>query len=190
MTALHRRKPRPALDSQSLAALALHYVERYATTRAKLAGYLYRKIRERGWEGLAEPDVESIVERFADSGYVDDGAYALAKSRSLSARGYGAGRLRQSLRQAGVEERDSAAARSLAEEQAADSALRFARRRRIGPFAADRPDCKGRQKALAAMLRAGHGFDLARAIVDLAPGANIDPEMLVGKGSDRPEESV
>ena len=43
-------------------------------------------------------------------------------------------------------------------------------------FAAERPDRIGREKALAAMLRAGHPMDLARRLVDAAPGAVPDGE--------------
>jgi regulatory protein len=35
-----------------------------------------------------------------------------------------------------------------------------------------------REKALGAMIRAGHGFAIARAIVALAPGADIDMDEL------------
>src|SRR3954451_19657369 len=86
-----RRAPAP-LDTERLRELALRYVGKYATTRAKLRQYLVRKIRERGWHGAA-PDLERLAGRFAELGLIDDAAYALAKSRSLSARGYGKRRL-------------------------------------------------------------------------------------------------
>jgi regulatory protein len=168
------RKPRPPLDKDRLNELALFYVGRYATTRAKLSAYLARKLRERGWQGETGPGIEWLVERFAETGLVDDASFALAKSRSLSERGYGAGRVRQALRVAGIEEADGEAARELAAEQAVDAALRFARRRRIGPFASQSPDRAARDKALAAMIRAGHGFELAKAVVDMPPGTEID----------------
>lgn len=176
------RRPRRPLDGEALNELALAYVGRFATTRAKLRAYLNRKLRERGWADAQGPDVERLVTRLAGSGLVDDGAYALAKSRSLSERGYGAGRVRLALRAAGIEEGDGAAARELAAEVAAEAALRFARRRRIGPFAQVRPDRAGREKAIAAMIRAGHGFELAAAIVDCEPGNPPEIEELREKG--------
>lgn len=177
------RKPRPPLDKDRLNELALFYVGRFATTRAKLTTYLMRKVRERGWEGDGGPEIERLVERFAETGLVDDASFALAKSRSLSERGYGGGRVRQALRAAGIDENDGEAARELAAEQAVDAAIRFARRRRIGPFASEHPDRKAREKALAAMIRAGHGFDLARAVVDALPGAEFDLDELRSKTS-------
>ena len=169
------RKP---LNEERLHELALFYVGRFATTRAKLTAYLDRKLRERGWESDTPADIERLVERLAGSGLVDDALYALSKSRSLTDRGYGAGRVRQSLRAAGVGEEDGEAARELAADDAAASALKFARRRRIGPFADVAPDRAGREKALAAMVRAGHGFEIARAVVDAQPGSELDLEEL------------
>ena len=163
------------LDRKQLQELALRYVSRYATTRAKLGAYLARKIRERGWGDTDEPDTEAITSRFAELGYIDDAAFALSKSRSLAARGYGKRRLLEKLYGAGVDEEGSRAARAHADEEAVSAALRFAERRKIGPFALARSnDRREQDRALATMVRAGHGFALARAIVRLAPGAAID----------------
>jgi regulatory protein len=175
-------RPRKPLNGERLHELALFYVGKFATTRAKLSSYLNRKLRERGWDGELPPEVEKLVERLAASGLVDDASYALSKSRSLSERGYGAERVRQSLRAAGIAEEDGEAAHELAAEEAASAALRFARRKRIGPFAPSTPDRAAREKALAAMIRAGHGFEVARAVVDAEPGSEIDLDDLSEKG--------
>ena len=108
-----KRKP---LNAERLHELALFYVGKFATTRSKLSAYLNRKLRERGWEGDATPDVDRLVERLAGSGLVDDALYALSKSRSLSERGYGAVRVRQSLRPAA--DRSEGAAGAVPELQA------------------------------------------------------------------------
>lgn len=176
-----QRKPRPPLDGGKLDELALRYVGRFATTRARLAVYLQRKLRERGWAGTSEPDVAAIAERMASLGYVDDGAFALARTRALTGRGYGAGRVRQSLRAAGVGDEDSAPANELAAAERVESAIRFARRRRLGPFAGVKAEKADRERAIAAMIRAGHSFDLARAIVSLDPGGEFVLEELAEK---------
>jgi regulatory protein len=172
-----RRAPTP-LNPAALQELALRYAGKYATTRARLGAYLARKVRERGWDSPELPDLEALAGRFADLGYVDDASYALGKSRALSARGYGKQRLTDRLRLAGVGEADSVAANAHADAEAVDAAVRFARRRRIGPFAAAVADRAGREKWIAAMVRAGHGYPLARAISGLAPGAEIDEDEL------------
>lgn len=172
------RKPRPPLDAARLDELALGYVGRFATSRSRLLSYLKRKLRERGWDGEGEPPLERLVERLAGLGYVDDRAFAMSKARSLTSRGYGERRVVQALSIAGIDEEDRGGARELAEAEAVGAALRFAKRRSIGPFAASRPDPRDREKALAAMVRAGHRFALAKAILDLKPGEEPDAESL------------
>jgi len=170
MAASQLRKPRPPLDATKLEELAISYVGRFATSGAKLRAYLLRKIRERGWAGPGEPPVEMLADRLTQLGYINDRGYALAKARSLGARGYGRVRVRQALAQAGITEEDSGDANDLAAAEAYEAALRFARRRSLGPFAAAKPDSKSRERAIAAMIRAGHEFGMARAIIDLGPG--------------------
>ena len=173
------RRARPPLDAKALDELALAYVGRFATTRAKLRSYLARKVRERGWAGGRDPDFEEIAERFASQGFIDDAAYALSKAQALTGRGYGKRRVRQSLHVAGVAEEDGEAAFGHADAEAVAAAVRFAERRRIGPFAAQAArDPKEREKALAAMIRAGHSFGLARALVAMEPGQAVDCERL------------
>jgi regulatory protein len=168
----------PQLNDSSLQELALRYVGKYATTRAKLRSYLSRKLRERGWSAEKQPDLHALAERFAELGYVNDAAYALSKSRALSARGYGKRRLGDTLRLDGVDERDQAAAHALADEEAVSAALRFAQRKRLGPFAATAADPRQREKWIASMIRAGHGLALARTISAMAPGAGIELDSL------------
>lgn len=172
------RKPRPPLDAERLNELMLAYVARFATSRAKLKSYLGRKLRERGWAGPGEPPTEALVEKAAGAGYVDDAAFALGKARSLTQRGYGSRRVRQALLEAGIEDADGQAARDHASDESVEAALRFARRRRFGPFAVEAADPLLRERQLAAMLRAGHDFRLAKAILALRPGSNVDAQAL------------
>ena len=164
------QKSRPPLDRERLEQLALSYVGRYATTRAKLRTYLARKLRERGWAEKRQPPVEELAEKFADLGYIDDAAFASSKAASLLRRGYGERRVEQALYAAGIDETDSEGARALAETQAWKAALAFVRKRRVGPFAAEPLQPDRQRKELAAMIRAGHPPDLARKFIDAAPG--------------------
>lgn len=179
MAMQQRRKNRPPLSAVKLEEVALNYVGRFATSRAKLIAYLGRKLRERGWEGTGEPPVDELADKLVRLGYVDDRAFALSKARSLTGRGYGERRVKQALALAGIGEEDGSDARGLAEEEAVTAALQFARRRAFGPFAQGTPDPAQRERALAAMIRAGHRFPIARAIIDLKPGENPDAEALL-----------
>jgi regulatory protein len=169
------RKARPPLDGEALERLMLAYVGRYATTRARLRTYVRRKLAERGWQGVGDPPIEPLVERMAVLGYVDDSAFAAARAASLQRRGFGERRIAQALAAAGIDRDDAEATRETLQADAVAAALRFAERRRIGPFAAAQPDRAGRDKAFAAMMRAGHPIELVRRIIDARPGELPEP---------------
>lgn len=167
------RRPPPALDEAALERLALRYVERFATTRAKLAAYLTRKLRERGWAGATPADPGALAERMAQLGYVDDRGFAEARAAAMARRGLGARRVRQDLRAAGIDQEDAGALAAAIDERALAAALAFARRRRVGPYrrAGGEDDRALRDRQMAAMIRAGHAPDLARRVLALLPGA-------------------
>ena len=167
-----RIRPKKPLDSARLEEIALAYVARFATTSVKLQRYLTRKLRERGWEGEGEPDVAALAERYCELGYVDDEAYARARGGDLLRRGYGARRVAQALGEAGIAETVRQAV-APGEAGARRAAYALARRRRFGPFFAGELDRERREKQLAAMMRAGHGFDAAQAVVDAASEAAL-----------------
>jgi regulatory protein len=158
------------LDAAKLESLALFYVARFATTQVKLTRYLERKLREAEWGDENAPNIIALVARMTGLGFVDDASYADAKAGSLTRRGYGARRVSDALRHAGVGEADTAAVLTRTREAAHDAALIFARKRRFGPFATTPPSPEARQKQIAAFCRAGHDFEIACNILDL----NID----------------
>lgn len=177
-----RRPPKP-LDAASLRELALYYAGRFASTEARLATYLRRKLRERGWAGDAPPDVAELTARLAELHYVDDRAWGEAKARTMAARGLGQRRVREALRHGGVGADDMAAVLDGGDdgdvEPGLAEAITFARRKRLGPFgatpAARDPDL--RRRALATLLRAGHGFDIARRILDAPDTETLERQL-------------
>jgi regulatory protein len=192
---------RPAvrpLDQAALHDLALSYVARFATTGAKLEAYLCRKLRERGTgegsDGEAQIDTPAIVSRMIELGYVDDEAYARMRSRGLLERGFGARRIEQALWAAGVGE-------NIRADHAPDDAGRrraaaqLARKRRYGPYGRSADETAGqfpeqqraREKAIAAMLRAGHEFAHARFICEAAEIADIEQWVAEAEYSGRDE---
>lgn len=157
--------------------MALGYVARFATSTGKLAAYLNRKLRERGWaeDAPAPPDVAAIVARMADAGYVSDEGYARMRGASLRRRGLGARRIAQDLGQAGIapDLREDALGSG---RDARAAALALARKRRLGPFGPRGPageddgriDPALREKQVGIFLRAGHPLAMARALVNAA----------------------
>lgn len=170
-----RKRAKPPLGEAELRDLALSYAARFASTGARLEAYLMRKLRERGVAEDADGrtaavDVPALVARLVELGYVDDAAYARMRARDLGARGYGARRVEQALWAAGVDETiraDSAPG----EAERRRAAVLMAQKRRLGPFGpAPEGDPlairKAREKAVAAMLRAGHDYEHVRFILD------------------------
>ena len=182
-----RRAPRvkKPLDETLLRDLALAYAARFATTGAKLEGYLARKIRERGVaedrDGrVVDLDVPALVTRLIELGYVDDDAYARMKVRDLTGRGYGKRRVERALWAAGVEE-ETRAAHAPSDVEGRRAVVLLARKRGFGPFgnridpdAAPEVRRAVKEKQIAAMLRAGHDFVIARFIVDAATCEDIE----------------
>ncbi len=177
--------PKP-LDTASLRDLALSYVARFSTSSAKLESYLKRKLRERGWaaseNGEGQPDLTALCARYVELGYIDDALYAKSKAGGLLDRGYGPRRVSQALYADGIDER-------MREDVAPDEVQRreavrvMARKRRFGPYYQDPngqdkdgrgPPPDRREKQIAAMLRAGHGFADVRAVMDAADDAAVE----------------
>jgi len=188
------------LDPATLRDLALSYAARYATTGAKLEAYLTRKIRERGvaedGDGRSlELDVGGIVARMVELGYVDDDAFARARSRDLTGRGYGARRVEQALWAAGVGE-EVRGEHTPGEADRRRAAMLMARKRGFGPYARseageaeDEPlptlDPSRREKQIAAMLRAGHDYDHVRRVLEAPMRADLEDWLAEAEAEDQ-----
>ncbi len=184
------KKQRPPMDARRLRDLALNYVGRYATSKARLVRYLSRKIGEVGWaEGAPPADLAALAQEFEELGYISDSSYAQMRAHGLAGRGYGHRRIEQDLRANGIDESLRADLLRI-EESEADSddfdagkleavdrkaaAITFARRKRIGPYGKSIADPDLRRKQTAQMLRAGHDFDIVRKLVNAEPGCIPD----------------
>ena len=100
----------------------------------------------------------------------------MRKEGARGARGYGAGRNDESLRAECFAWDDGGDADAKGDAERWIAAERYARRKRIGPYASAAPDPKQREKAIAAFLRAGHSYAIARRWVDAAPGQMPEAE--------------
>jgi len=182
-TARHQRparRPEKPADPAYLERAALHYLERFATTRGHLAQVLRRKIRRRGLpEGVADSEAEewiaALVEKLVRLGYVDDLGFARARAQSLLNRGRPLRAVRQGLAEKSVPAGmiDQVLAETVEESANTDllAAVRYVRRRRIGPARPAPPaDADAAHKAfqrdMAALARAGFSYDIARQVLE------------------------
>ena len=174
------------MDARRLRDLALHYVGRYATSKARLVRYLTRKIGEVGWaEGAPPVDLLALADEFEGLGYISDAGYAQMRANGLAGRGYGHRRIDQDLRANGIDDSLRAELLRIGDDESDPSdfvaqrldavdrraaAITFARRKHIGPFAQSVAGADRRRKQTAQMLRAGHDFDIVRKLVNADPG--------------------
>ena len=176
--------PRP-VSRAWLQRAALHYLERYASSsenlRRVLKGKVTRRCRVRGEEAAPFlPLVDEVVEQALAGGYVDDARYAQAKVATLRRRGGSRRAIAARLQTKGLDQETIAAALEDIDGRAAADGVRnevpdgdaersaataYARRRRLGPFRS-RDRLERRDRDIAAMMRAGFDYALARRVVD------------------------
>ncbi len=168
-----RRAARPPgkVTAAYVERAALAYLERFASSADNLRRVLTRKVERRCRLREEEPEpflplVDDVVRLIVASGLVDDRRYAEARTASLRRRGGSARLIVAKLAAKGVEREVAAAALAGdtdADERAAAKAL--ARRRRLGPYRT-RDRAAYRDKDLAALVRAGFNYGLARSVID------------------------
>ena len=165
-------RPPARMTEPKLAEAALFYLSRYASSSGNLRRVLLRKVqRSAAFYGddpePLKPVIDALVAKYAQNGAVDDTAYAESQVRKLRRRGSSARLIVQNLNAKGVPADIIAETASSLSEEAGDpaAALRFAQRRRLGPF---RPAgrAENRQRDLAALGRVGFDYQVATLIVD------------------------
>jgi len=166
---------------------ALDYLGRYASSQHKLAQILDRFAARK----LADYDADEIaaarqqtIEQCVKLGYLNDQQFAAATARSQRRLGRSRAQIHQRLRQHALGDDIIKQALASADEDSADgeyqAAIRFAKRRRLGPFA-NRPAAhlqrrdaaQWHQRDLGAMARAGFSISISRQILDQS-----DPNVL------------
>jgi len=174
----------PARISPSyLENAALHYLERFASSRANLRRVLMRKVdRSLAHWGGERSDAAALVDaalaKLAGLGYLDDSAYAAQKAASLHRRGSPARGIRAALAAKGVEADTAADAIAALDRPDFAAAINLARRRRLGPFRSAESREALRARDLAALARAGFDYDTARRVVD-ADADDLDASSLL-----------
>ena len=184
-----RRKPRK-ITPDSLGRIALHYLERYATSSENLRRVLIRRVRRSAEAHDTDPDeqiphVDALIIRYQQAGLLDDQAYARMRAESLHRRGTSGRMIRMKLAAKGVpSDAIDDALESLSELVAntdLSGACNYARRRRIGPWRLrDRTDHRDRD--LAALARQGFSYNIARKVIEAE-----DTEMLEAEAAEEKE---
>lgn len=169
------RKPPPRITPAYLENASLHYLERFASSSANLRRVLMRKVDRSlsHWGGERDEAarwVDDLLVKLAGLGYVDDEAYAAMKTRGLHHRGKGMRAIRATLTAKGIGPETAQNALDALVEEEGDpdlaAAIRLAAKRRLGPYRQGTNRAEMRQKDMAALARAGFGFDVARRVIE------------------------
>ena len=155
--------------------MATRYLNRYAPSISHFRSVLQRKVRRI----TTQPEelqaafqlIEHEIQRRIDTQALDDQHITEGRIRRFHQRGLSPLIIRQKLRQKGISDTmiDSNLHAFFAEHSRFQTAFNYAKRRRLGPFQTDPERRQQRKKKdLAAMMRAGHSYDICKAIINAA----------------------
>lgn len=180
------------VDPAYLRRVAVWYLERWEAPAEGLRRVLLKRVRRSELAHGTDREeasawVEEVVREAQQAGLVDDARYAATMRDRWRSSGCSTAQIRARLRQKGLNK--PVIEHALATEAAFTdtdlspdhlAALRYARRRRFGPWRAQPATPERLQKELAAMGRRGFGYDLARTVVDDETPADAWEDLLMG----------
>jgi regulatory protein len=155
-----KKKDAP-LTERALEEAALRYLNRFDCSVEKLRKHLGALIRRRGGDPALKGHVDALLERYRASGLLDDARFAENLAGRLRSRGTSRRMVIQKLRLRGIaRETAETIARSVPNADL-ESAVAYARRRRLGPHRPEAERAANRRKDLATLARAGFDHDVA-----------------------------
>jgi len=171
------RIPKP-MTKRRLRNITHHYLQQRTTTRGWLRKLLMNRARKSLFhhEGdLAEIGVwvDEVLDEMVASRLIDDRAWATSRLGSLLRKGMSERAVRAQLRYKLVPAELIDELMDAQSPDPFDSALKYARRRRIGPFR-DRDREQKHDRDLGKLARAGFSFGVARAVLELEPEEALD----------------
>lgn len=160
------RRKRPMTEAR-LRRIAAYHLERWESSQEGLRRVLLRRVERAVRDGLGDRDalveiVSRIVEDHVRLGTVDDRRYAEGAVRRVRARGGSARKVATVLAAKGIDRGTAADALRADDTTELDAARAYARRRGLGAYRRGPADDDRARKDLAAMGRAGFGYDVAR----------------------------
>jgi regulatory protein len=181
------KRPARAPTEERLVKSALHYLDRYGSSRENLRRVLERKVMRAARELDLDPSdftgmVEKVVERCAASGLVDDRLYAEARIASERRKGRSARRISGVLQAKGIEADLAERLIAETEEDGGDlaAACIAARKKRFGPWRRGEADADRQRKEIAALCRQGFSFAIARKVVEADDAERLGHEARTG----------
>jgi len=166
--------PKPPTKTR-LRNIALYYLERFESSESNLRAVLQRRIDKYAFYDKAyRPEqayqwAEEVIEECLKKNFVNDERFAEFKIENYLNAGKSKRYIEQKLKQKGVDDKIVEEILSTADYSEYDTALNFARKKKIACFRPDEENrSANRQKDLAALIRAGFDYDVAKEVLDAA----------------------
>ena len=162
------------ITTTRLRNIALYYLKMFESSRANLRDVLRRRVNKYAYfdksfdKNAAYQYIEALLDDFEAHKYIDDARFAELKIRGYLAVGKSPRYVLGKMREKGVDE--TLALRILEQEDydPYESAVKLAKKKKIGPFEADENKRReNRGKDLASLLRAGFDYDVAMKVLDI-----------------------
>ena len=166
-------KPMRKMTKMRIKNIGLYYLKRFESSVVNLRSVLRRRVNDYAFHtpGFVKQEgydwIEEVLSDFQRLGYLNDARYSELKIKDYMAAGKSPRYIHGKLREKGIDEN---LIEKLIAEQDFDpfeSALKLARKRRIGPFSANEEIRKERRsKDLAILVRAGFDYDVAVKVLE------------------------
>jgi regulatory protein len=170
---MQNRRKQKLPSEDRLSRSAIHYLQRYSSSSANLRKVLERKVMKACAFHDRDPSefselIDTVVEKCLRNNLVNDQTYAETKTSGMRRRGASMRKIAAHLSAKGVDRDTIQNVLQDEDQHEKQTAVVYARRRRLGPFrnAVDRSDRRDRD--MAAMCRAGFSFEIARQVIDSA----------------------
>lgn len=171
-----KKKTIRKITKKRLQNIALFYLQRFESSTENLRTVLKRRIDKYAFqvEDFDKEEaygwVEEIIEEFEGYKYIDDERYAKIKVKSYVEAGKSPRYIKAKLRQKGIEEESIETILDEEEYDVFTAALKFAKKKRIGPYRLDEEEREEyRAKDLAKLAQAGFDYDVAIDVIEYMP---------------------
>lgn len=172
-----QQRPPARITRAYLLRASSRYLERWFAPRAHLHQLMMRRVRRSAAHhgddlDELEPILAEVLDHLERIGALNDAAFAEGKAQSLIRSGLPERAIRQKLAQKSLPseliEQQLAARRDAAEDPELDAALRYARRRRLGPWSTSPASADRPRRDLARMARAGFPYGVVQQVIALS----------------------
>lgn len=169
----YNKKKLKKITPQRLKNIALYYLKRFETSEYNLQSVLKRRIDDYAYynkefdKNEAYRWLDDLMNDFVRLGYVNDERYAEIKIRGYLSAGKSPRYVLNKLKEKGIDEDLADKLLNEQEYDAFESALKLAKKKKIGPYSIDEKLRKERRnKDMGILIRAGFDYDVVIKVLE------------------------